>query len=187
MITTINALTPTYSGRCSVMLNDIDDFVVVRNALLMLCAFYMDPNEAADTMLHLWYSARLRPATIRLLQSKIKPAIDDVCRKIAKKYPTRSSGTIMTKTIEYEGTKLKLRLRKSHWKNLEQILRFDLEPEKAHLQRDNAMKNDIHLDLRHAFWLRQKSTRRVADAHFMETGILAPFSEDVQQYTVPNS
>lgn len=57
VIHTVNGLPENYSGQLTVLLNDGDTFVTLRNLLILqILGTVQDKRVAADTALHLWYS-----------------------------------------------------------------------------------------------------------------------------------
>lgn len=62
VILTVNGLPHDYSGLLTIVMNDRDHFVTLRNILLLqILGTVPDQRKAADIALHLWYSA-LMPA-----------------------------------------------------------------------------------------------------------------------------
>lgn len=58
LIMTVNNLPHDYVGQLTVVLNDRERFVVLRNILLLsVLGTIPDKRRAADVALHLWYSA----------------------------------------------------------------------------------------------------------------------------------
>jgi hypothetical protein len=57
---TINKLPDDYNGKLTVVINDINPYVVIRNILILqiLCGL-ADKERSCDMALHLWYSAYL--------------------------------------------------------------------------------------------------------------------------------
>jgi len=71
VLSTVNGLPPTYSGRLTILLNDINPVIVCRNILLLLILGNIpDKVVAADIALHFWYSA-FTPAAYRLQISQL--------------------------------------------------------------------------------------------------------------------
>lgn len=62
VVKSINALPCDYNGTCTVVINDINRYVAARN-LLFLCMLCdttgPSPEETAEAVVHLWYSAAL--------------------------------------------------------------------------------------------------------------------------------
>jgi hypothetical protein len=81
VVKTVVELPPSYNGTCEIVLNDKDDYLVSRNAILLLVAFVFDPKEAAEIMIHLWYSALIPKEMLQALQNKVFPLIEAVCTK----------------------------------------------------------------------------------------------------------
>lgn len=60
LVRTINSIPRDYSGTITVVLNDRDPFVTLRNILIMrILGTVTDKSRAVDMALHLWYSAFL--------------------------------------------------------------------------------------------------------------------------------
>ena len=58
LILTVNRLPSDYSGQLTVVLNDYNPHIVLRNVLLlMILGTYADRHSAVDVALHIWYSA----------------------------------------------------------------------------------------------------------------------------------
>lgn len=58
LVRTVNGLPHDYEGKLTVLLNDRDPFVIMRNiSLLMILGTIADRRKAVDTALHFWYSA----------------------------------------------------------------------------------------------------------------------------------
>ncbi len=48
----IEGLLDRYNGRCTLVINDIDFIVVTRNAILLLVALSLKPEEAVTILIH---------------------------------------------------------------------------------------------------------------------------------------
>lgn len=58
VILTVNKLPLNFSGRLTVVLNDREPYIVIRNVILLLIlSSNLDPTIAANIALHCWYSA----------------------------------------------------------------------------------------------------------------------------------
>ena len=58
LVRTVKNLPPDYAGKINVLLNDNQNFVVLRNIVLLeTLGSNSDKRKAADIALHLWYSA----------------------------------------------------------------------------------------------------------------------------------
>ncbi|ORY11350.1 hypothetical protein BCR34DRAFT_588007 [Clohesyomyces aquaticus] len=59
VIKLITHLLDGYNGQCNVVLSDRDFVVVARNIIILYLALHFDPQDAAPTMIHIWYSASI--------------------------------------------------------------------------------------------------------------------------------
>ncbi|RSL68405.1 hypothetical protein CEP54_002901 [Fusarium duplospermum] len=67
----------------AITINDNDFEVVARNIILLLTAmFSAKPEDAANRMIHIWYSAFIEQSHLQFLHSVVRPKIDKVCRKL---------------------------------------------------------------------------------------------------------
>lgn len=58
MIRTVNGIPQEYDGKVTILLNDHDQFVTLRNILILqMLGTIEDKKTAADIALHFWYSA----------------------------------------------------------------------------------------------------------------------------------
>lgn len=122
-------------GQCEVIINDLDLEIVARNVILLLIPFHFEPNDAAPIMLHVWYSVFIPAQMLQVLQDRILPLFQEVCKKIREKPSTslqskmwtfgKSSlpawccrdrhGTFYRRTFKYPRTCPKLKPRKLWW------------------------------------------------------------------------
>jgi Domain of unknown function (DUF4470) len=80
-VRTINELPPDYAGHITILLNDREPMIVIRNILLlMLLGTTKDIPRAAEIALHFWYSAFLRlPHQLQLMGvlKRLSDQLDD--------------------------------------------------------------------------------------------------------------
>ncbi|KAK5949041.1 hypothetical protein OHC33_009962 [Knufia fluminis] len=185
-IATVNALPATYANRCEIVTNDIVPLITMRNVIILLVTLLFPAEEASKIMMHLWYSAYLPAEMVRRVRERLIPVVGKCINRISELKLEWSSQAMTNERFLYHGSRVTLYLSTRLWANIWHTLAFDLDYEKARESRADAMSNCVELDTRHAFWLRQPTARRIADSHFMATGILAPLGQDVSEYTIPN-
>ena len=183
MIITINSLPSTYQKSCTSILNDRDGVVVARNAILLLLALHLSPEEASQAMLHVWYSARLTPKIGEALQGKIKPMVADVVKKILSK----DNITVLSKTWTSGSASISVRLLKPQWMYLLKMLEATMTLENADERRKYIMFNKSRLDVRERAWYNFTPGMRLCAYKFRESGVLLPFGHCLDEYTVPNT
>ncbi|KFY76437.1 hypothetical protein V499_03938 [Pseudogymnoascus sp. VKM F-103] len=78
MVKTIALLPKSYSQPVDITMNDLDLDIVARNVIMLLIALTVDNiDEAADCIIHIWYSALIRKSDLNVLQQRIRPLIKD--------------------------------------------------------------------------------------------------------------
>ncbi len=184
LIKTITSLPHSYEGSFEVILNDRDMDIVARNALLLLTAFWFDPETATPTIIHLWYSAFLPESILAALQKKFLPMIRGICAKIESK----SSTNLQRKTWSNGSRSLCLALRKASWKTLLSHLRV---PDGLAVAQAKEIRAAVTLALDRRDYLdralfRQPPGKRVAMILFREDGILLPFGSSRADFNSPN-
>lgn len=86
MVKSIAQLPRSYKQGIEVTLNDRNLDIVARNAIMLLVAVIIeDVEEAAEYILHIWYSALIRKSHIDILQESVQPLIKGVCKRIKAK------------------------------------------------------------------------------------------------------
>lgn len=158
---------------------------MARNVILLLIALLVEAvDEAVDCMIHVWYSALIRQSDLDILQRQIRPAIEEVCRKIQGK----PQDTKMRKTWTFGQHSLTLVLTKSSWNKL---LAYTVIPDGLTAERANQIRTAVTLaesrkDYRDRNLLMQPPSRRVAKNRFREDGLLLPFGSPRDDFQIPN-
>ena len=76
VVKTLASLPRTYTGDLLFAINDLDMDIVARNVIMLLLALMVeDPEQAVQTIVHIWYSADIRPLDAKLLAELIHPMI----------------------------------------------------------------------------------------------------------------
>jgi hypothetical protein len=184
VVKTISALPETYKGECSVVINDMQTIIVVRNVIMLLIAFNFDTEVAVPMMIHVWYSATLPRSIIDALQSKILVLIEDVCNKIKDK----PIGSIHAKTFVSKRSKLRVVLKKEEWLELAKHLTVPKTltlPESQEIRRRITLAPE-RIDYRDRARLLWSGALREVDNHFRSEGILLPYGCSVDAFDTPN-
>ncbi|KAK6392117.1 hypothetical protein LTR65_003889 [Meristemomyces frigidus] len=184
VIKTLESIPKAYGRSIHAHVNDRDLDIVARNAIILLLMLTVqDKNEAAECMIHIWYSARIRQSDIDLLRS-VRGLIDAVCKKIAGKAP----GTVLGKKWTFANASLRLVLTKEQWSSL--LGYFDvpvgLSLERAQRIRTEVTLADSRVDYRERRMIGQVPAHRVCGNRFREDGILLPFGHHRHLFIAPN-
>ena len=112
VIKTIASVPDTYHNCTTCIINDRDFDIVARNLILLLIALVNeDIDQAADMMLHIWYSPLIRSNDIEFLVTKIRPLLETVVDKIKDKAP----GALLGKTWTFGSRSVRTVLTKEAW------------------------------------------------------------------------
>lgn len=166
-------------------MNDFDLDIVARNVIMLLIALTVDNiDEAADCIIHIWYSALIRKSDLDILQQRVRPLIEDVCEKIKNKIP----GTILAKTWRFGQRSMRLVLERSSWDNL---LFYMNIPEGLTIERANQIRTAVTLaesrkDYRDRHLLLQSRSHRIAKNRYWTDGLLLPFGSPRHEFKEPN-
>jgi hypothetical protein len=158
--------------------------IVCRNFAMLSIALQCQPNEAADIILHIWYSARMSIKASRAISTYVLPLAEAVIPKMKDKSPT----TVFSKTWEFGTRTLRLSLLKKQW----QALVSNLAPlsaaasPKTESNRRAVMLAPTRQDHVDRAILTQPERHRQCTMRFRETGVLLPFSGDTRPHKVPN-
>ncbi|KAI6080278.1 hypothetical protein F4821DRAFT_273945 [Hypoxylon rubiginosum] len=184
-ILSIANLPPTYHGPLNVTINDREIDIVARNVIFLL-AFFVEEDSitASEHVLHIWYSALLTEPCSSLLYRKLKPFIEDICIKIAKK----PASTLLGKTWRFGESSLRLVLTRDSWFSLFRY--FDvpqgLSRETAQYVRQGVVSAPKRIDYVDRQMCMMSPSARLGMAKFRQDGILLPFGQPRGAFTTPN-
>lgn len=161
VVKTLASLPQTYNGDLLFAINDLDMDIGARNVIMLLLALMVqDPEQAVQTIVHIWYSAAIRPVDAKLLQAK---------------------------TWKVGKSSLRLVLKKEAWTTLLSHLRLPagLSLQQAHDKRVAVTKaeqqQEIHRDL-----CVLHPEHRLCREKYREDGIMLPFGHSREEFMVPN-
>jgi hypothetical protein len=158
---------------------------VARNIVLLLIALVVDyEDEAVECMIHIWYSASIRPSDMAILETRIRPLIEDVVRKISNK----TSAVSQRKTWTFGQNTCTVEMRKDAWTSLLRYLKNieDLTVDRAQKIRSRVTLAPEHVDYRDRRMLAFTPARRLCMQRFREDGLLLPFGASRLAFSVPN-
>lgn len=181
----MGSLPETYTSRLRFFINDRDFEVVARNLIITLIGLTVeDRAQAVACMLHLWYSALIRPSDANILATKILPLFEDVNHKIESK----ASGAILGKTWTFGKNTCRAELTKENWHKLSLCVRdtTGLSAEEAHKNRASVTLAPQRVDHRDRWLFSQQPAHRVCASRFCDEGLLLPFGASREDFTVPN-
>ncbi|ESZ89522.1 hypothetical protein SBOR_10092 [Sclerotinia borealis F-4128] len=183
-VKSVNGLPAAYLGKCEVVINDKDLDVVARNAIMLLTALVFDPVEAADIMLHIWYSAFILESALHKLQEKILPLIEDICRKIRG----RSETFLQAKDWTFGTRTLTLILPKASWDLLPSFLKVPdgLTASQAQKVMVETTLSSSRRDHAERILCTRPPAWRVGATKFRTNGILLPFGQSRKDFNTPN-
>ncbi|KAL5347467.1 hypothetical protein ACLOAV_007779 [Pseudogymnoascus australis] len=182
---TIAMLPSSYNQPIGITMNDLDPDIVARNVIMLLIALTVDnSDEAVDCIIHIWYSALIRKSDLDILQQRIRPLIESICKKIENKTPT----SLLGQTWTFGQRSLRLVLEKSSWDNL--LCYMDI-PAGLTMELANQIRTAVTLaesrkDYRDRNLLFQTPSRRIAKDRYWGDGLLLPFGSPRLDFQEPN-
>ena len=171
-----------YEGTCTCVVNDRDPIIVCRNVVIFLVSALLPPVEAADLMLHLWYSARLNYSMLECLRNSVRSLIADVVEKIKNK----RDDVLLSKTWLFGPREISVRLHKYQWSCVLKMLDAQHEVVETEKRRLDVMLNVSRLDHQERHLCTHTPARRACSHKMRKTGILAPFGHCLEQFQYPN-
>ncbi|KAI0114102.1 hypothetical protein GGR51DRAFT_505493 [Nemania sp. FL0031] len=185
VVLSVADLPPDYRSPLTIIINDLEFDIVARNLIFLLIMFIEEnPNTAAEAMLHVWYSTLVTEPCYNLLQERLKPMVEEVCSKIAEK----NSRALLEKTWNFGNSSLQIVLTREAWMKLPSY--FDvpsgLTKEVAHTVRQASMNGPFHDDLVDRVILKMSPTMAIGMIKYHEDGVLVPFGQSHDAFTVPN-
>jgi hypothetical protein len=135
-------------------------------------------------MIHVWYSAFLRESDMAILRDRVRPMIEDVCRKIQDKPST----TLLGKTWSFSQHSCRIELTKETWRHV--LLYLDniqgLSAERANHRRSAVTLAPERVDFRDRHMLALSPGHRICKQRFREDGLLLPFGTSRLEFNNPN-
>lgn len=184
VVKTVASLPDTYTGQVLLAVNDLDLEIVARNLIMLLIALKVrDSEQAVQSIIHIWYSASIRPTDAQILTEVICPMIEEVCAKIAD----RAAGSLQAKTWTFGKSALRLVLKKESWTDLLSYFRLPpgLTYQQAHDKRVVVTKAEEQDEIARDFCVRHPE-HRVCKDKYREDGIMLPFGHSREEFTIPN-
>lgn len=155
--------------------------IVCRNIALLLIAMLLPPIVASDVMLHIWYSARLKPHVLQAINKHVMPLVVDVISRIKRK----SKRVILSKTWTFGSWVLSARLYKDQWNSLLAMISTHHDFEETEKNRRYIMLNETRLDIRESLYYSLPPLRRLCADSIRESGILLPFGSLLDPFSSP--
>ncbi|RYP29502.1 hypothetical protein DL767_006692 [Monosporascus sp. MG133] len=185
VVATVASIPREYSRKVNIVLNDRDSDVVARNTVMLLVMLTQeDPMLAAETVLHIWYSAFVTQSVIDVINGKPRQLVQAVCTKIEGREPD----VVLAKTWTFGERSLPLVLTKDQWISL--LSHFDLPTgltyEMAKQNRVGITLAPERVDFRERGYFAQKPSSRIVNMRFREEGILLPFGRRRDAFIHPN-
>ncbi|KAL8831439.1 MAG: hypothetical protein Q9170_005288 [Blastenia crenularia] len=98
---------------------------------MLLMMAQLPPSEAAELVIHTWYSARITEAMRAAINEYVTKAVEDVVRKVKDK----SNDALQSKNWVFGKTEITIRLSKQQWNTVYDILNFKHELKRSEEQR----------------------------------------------------
>lgn len=170
-----------YTGQVKIITNDSDEDVIIMNAILLIL-LTVDHNDAIDTAVHTWYSARLQERHMNVLRQFVQPIVEHAIGKI----DDGEVGGVFSKRIKFGDGTLRIVLNKRQWKLLASKLSSNLRAGLAERSRRFVMLGRKDHIQRSFMCIMKDQHQRLAHMHYREQGVLLPFQADTQTFILPN-
>lgn len=141
-----------------------------------------DEDTCVDTILHFWYSCRLREAHVRVLQSEVRPLIAEMVQKISSK----GEKVLLAKNFKLSNLELRIVLKKGQWQELLRTLDRSTDPAIAETSRKDITLQRRDLIDHQLLQICRHLHRREAKLQFRQRGMLLPFGASDSAFTQPN-
>lgn len=171
VISSVNAIPDTFEGPISVTINDFNPRVAARN-LAMLLLLLERGEEAAEAVLHLWYSVTV--------PRRHWEALAEIARDKAKGLAKHEEGGVWEVAMRGSNSCLKADLPGTVWKTLalqlEKGEQIDLDGVLGQRRRQ-LLEDPYWLGVRERYLHGLEPYHRVAWMHFRRFGLLLPLGE----------
>ncbi|KAA1477213.1 hypothetical protein DENSPDRAFT_875126 [Dentipellis sp. KUC8613] len=175
VVKTVNELPTDYSGHLTILLNDLDPYIAVRNlAILLVLGQVPDEKRAVDVALHLWYSVyvpKQHPVTVI---NTVLPAI--------KRYQvngTFSEALGPTSTLSAIIPPKTMNLLHALVKKQHDMQEINAEIERIRFE---PSREDLH----HRKLCKMKPSNRLAFHRSRRSGVVLPFGARSDEFNFPN-
>ncbi|KAL1728476.1 hypothetical protein EV714DRAFT_285697 [Schizophyllum commune] len=180
VVSTINGLPEDYAGKCRILINDCNPCVASRNLLILYALLRSGRSieDAAETALHFWYSACLRPydaAEMYLCAERLYESADTASASptLDGTYDLRGGGKLHAKQPLKSNPSMRMLLST-----------YDMDVALTDMR--TIMLNPRRVDYRDRHLAALKPSHRVSWTRNRESGILSTFAADVADYSEPN-
>lgn len=180
VVSTINGLPEDYAGKCRILINDCNPCVASRNLLILYALLRSGRSieDAAETALHFWYSACLRPydaAEMYLCAERLYESADTASASptLDGTYNLRGGGKLHAEQSLKANPSMRMLLST-----------YDMDVALADMR--TIMLNPRRVDYRDRHLAALKPSHRVSWTRNRESGILSTFAADVADFSEPN-
>ncbi|KAL8690630.1 MAG: hypothetical protein Q9218_003964 [Villophora microphyllina] len=182
VIYSLNRLADYPTGTCTTIVNDYNYFLVARSVAFLLLAAALPPSEAAEIIIHIWYSARLTVHMVAALDKYVTKEIAEVNTYLQD----RSDNIAQEMIWRFGTTVIKACLYKSQWKAIHDMLAARHDVVKTERERKKIVLASDRADHRDRELCLLSSSQRMGAVKFRETGVLAPFGTCLDPFDRPN-
>ena len=182
LMVSINSLPTTYKSTCTSVLNDKNMGIIARNIVMLLISAQLPPVEAAELILHIWYSARLTQGMLAAIDKHATQPIADTVAKIKDK----DDKVIQSKKWTFGTAQIIVRMYKPQWKNLLHILEAKHDVNKTEEERRKIVLAPSRIDYRNRELFNLPGFARMCSTKFREAGVLAPFGSALDHFDRSN-
>ena len=182
IIKSIVGIPDNYNGTVMCIINDRDQLIVARNVVMLLTSLVFPPAIAAEIMLHIWYSARLKPKMLQDVKDRVRPLIVQAL----KKFEQETNDNLLSETWTFGSRVLSLCLYEGQWRFI--LMMFDAKHpvSNSEIHKQYMMLNATGMDILEHQLSQMSPSRRVCIVRMRESGMLLPFGSCLDEYTCQN-
>ncbi|GJE94086.1 DUF4470 domain-containing protein [Phanerochaete sordida] len=174
VLKTINGLPEGYAGQVTVLMNDLSDYVTLRNILMLrIMAKIKNKRMAADIVLHLWYTAFI-PA---MYHTEIAFVAKEVAIETGSIRTQLGSQAVLDVCVGQDIRILCAALLVSSMKYSMADAANDLS---------SVRFDPGRVDLRHRQWAKCEGSHRLALLEYHRFGLVLPFGAHNAHFNMPN-
>lgn len=153
--------------------------MAVRSLMLFLIALNLDPDTAAEVMLHVWYSVNL---PVKIL---------DLIQKAASEIPGKDileseQPTLLQMDWKSEDRSQSILTTSSLFVTLKNMITTSRDPSKCNSEREKKLSSTYAIDYQETELYPADPFRRVASRRYRKHGLLVPYSTAVEGFNKPN-
>ncbi|KAL4248930.1 MYND-type zinc finger protein samB [Abortiporus biennis] len=177
LVRTVNELPKDYTGTLTILLNDGQPYVTVRNLVLLIILMTLEDSKVAtEIALHIWFSAFLPSSYLHTLQSIFYPILPTIMQPFFTLWLGKRGNVKLCGALSSQSQMLLAVLTK--------FPKFSFKAARAEIQR--VFSHPERVDLWDRFYSNTEPAHRVAFEQFRGFPVVLPFGAPRGHIDTPN-